>query len=85
MFRIAKFLTLLFFLAYYNNAYSINIIRDSEVEAIVKELAQPLFSAADVDHEQIKVFIINDNSINAFVINNNSIFIRLLSKLLEGV
>ncbi len=48
MFRIAKFLTLLFFFAYYNNAYSINIIRDSEVEAIVKELAQPLFSAAGI-------------------------------------
>ncbi|MDX5596033.1 MAG: M48 family metalloprotease, partial [Wolbachia endosymbiont of Andrena labialis] len=77
MFRVAKFLTLLFFFAYCNNAYSINIIRDSEVEAIVKELAQPLFSAADIDHEQIKVFIINDNSINAFVINNNSIFIHL--------
>ncbi|KDB19650.1 M48 family peptidase [Wolbachia endosymbiont of Glossina morsitans morsitans] len=77
MFRVAKFLTLLFFFVYYNNAYSINIIRDSEVEAIVKELAQPLFSAADIDHEQIKVFIINDNSINAFVINNNSIFIHL--------
>lgn len=49
MFRVAKFLTLLFFFAYCNNAYSINIIRDSEVEAIVKELAQPLFSAADID------------------------------------
>lgn len=77
MFRIAKFLTLLFFFAYYNNAYSINIIRDSEVEAIVKELAQPLFFAANIDSDRMKVFIINDNSINAFVINNNSIFIHL--------
>lgn len=77
MFRITKFLTLLFFFAYYNNAYSINIIRDSEVEAIVKELAQPLFFAANIDSDRMKVFIINDNSINAFVINNNSIFIHL--------
>jgi predicted Zn-dependent protease len=76
MFRIAKFLTLLFFFAYYNNAYSINIIRDSEVEAIVKELAQPLFFAANIDSDRMKVFIINDNSINAFVINN-SIFVYL--------
>jgi predicted Zn-dependent protease len=34
---------------------------------VVKELAQPLFSAAGIDSDRIKVFIINDNSINAFV------------------
>ncbi|WP_395462843.1 M48 family metalloprotease [Wolbachia endosymbiont of Cantharis cryptica] len=77
MFKIAKFFTLLFFFTYCNNAYSISIIRDSEVEVMVKELAQPLFSAAGIDGDQIKVFIINDNSINAFVIDNNSIFIHL--------
>ncbi|MDM8334979.1 M48 family metalloprotease [Wolbachia pipientis] len=76
MSKIAKFFTLLFFFAYCNSAYSVNVIRDSEVEAMVKELAQPLFSAAGIGGDRIKVFIINDNSINAFVINN-SIFIHL--------
>ena len=77
MLNIAKFLVLLLFFVYCDNAYSVGIIRDSEVEAIVKELAQPLFSAANIDGERIKVFIVNDNSINAFVVNNNSIFIHL--------
>ncbi|QCB61859.1 peptidase M48 [Wolbachia endosymbiont of Brugia malayi] len=77
MFKVAKFFILLFFFVYCNSAYSISVIRDSEVEAVVKELAHPLFSAAGIDDNWIRVFIINDNSINAFVINNNSIFIHL--------
>jgi predicted Zn-dependent protease len=77
MFKIAKFFTLLLFFIYCSSAYSVNVIRDSEVEAVVKELAQPLFSAAGIDSDRIKVFIINDNSVNAFVIDNNSIFIHL--------
>ncbi|MEY2392785.1 M48 family metalloprotease [Wolbachia endosymbiont of Tettigetta isshikii] len=77
MFKIAKFFILLLFFIYCSSAYSVNVIRDSEVEAVIKELAQPLFSAAGIDSDRIKVFIISDNSINAFVIDNNSIFTHL--------
>ncbi|MGL9717983.1 MAG: M48 family metalloprotease [Wolbachia sp.] len=77
MFKLAKFFILLLFFIYCSSAYSVNVIRDSEVEAVVKELAQPLFSAAGIDSDRIKVFIISDNSINAFIIDNNSIFIHL--------
>ncbi len=77
MFKIIKVFTLLFFFACYDNVYSVNIIEDSEVEAMVKELAQPLFSAAGIDGDQVRVFIVNDNSINAFIIDNNNIFIHL--------
>ncbi|OAM06003.1 MAG: peptidase M48 [Wolbachia endosymbiont of Dactylopius coccus] len=73
----SKLFVLLFFFVYCNSAYSVSIIRDSEVEAVVKDLAQPLFSAAGIDNDKIKVFIVDDRSINAFVINNNSIFIHL--------
>ena len=76
MFKIFKLFVLLFFFVYCNSAYSVSIIRD-EVEAVVKDLAQPLFSAAGIDNDKIKVFIVDDRSINAFVINNNSIFIHL--------
>ncbi|MFP3036041.1 MAG: M48 family metalloprotease [Wolbachia sp.] len=77
MFKIAKFFILLLFFIYCSSAYSVNVIRDSEVEAVVKELAQPLFSAAGIDSDRIKVFIISDNSINAFIIDSNNIFIHL--------
>ncbi|MDN5248033.1 MAG: M48 family metalloprotease [Wolbachia endosymbiont of Tyrophagus putrescentiae] len=68
---------LLFCFIYCDDAYSTSIIRDSEVEAIVKELARPLFHAAGLDDKKIKVLIVRDNSINAFVVNNESIFINL--------
>jgi predicted Zn-dependent protease len=64
----------LFFFVYCSGVISVNIIRDSEVEAMVKELTQPLFPAAGIDDNRVKVFTINGSSINAFVIENNSIF-----------
>jgi predicted Zn-dependent protease len=67
---------LLSLLLYRLPAYSINVIRDSEVEVIIKDLVQPLFNAAGVDSKQIKIFVINDNSVNAFVIDNKNIFIH---------
>ena len=72
--EVRKLLILLFVCC---NAYSSHIIRDSEVEAVIKELTQPLFNAAGLDGTKVKIFIINDDSINAFVIANNSIFIHL--------
>lgn len=77
MHRVIKLLILSLFFLYNNDAYCVSIIRDTEVEAVVKELAKPLFSAAGIDYKQIKIFVINDNSVNAFVINNDSIFINL--------
>ncbi|MDG7056171.1 MAG: M48 family metalloprotease [Wolbachia endosymbiont of Meromenopon meropis] len=78
MFKVASFFVLYLFFVYCSSstAYPANVIRDSEVETIVKELAQPLFSASGIDVDLIKVFVISDNSVNAFVINNN-IFIHL--------
>jgi len=60
---------------YCSGAFSVGIITDGEVEAMMKELAQPLFSAAGIDENGVKVFIINGSSINAFVTDNNSIFL----------
>ncbi|OEY86407.1 peptidase M48 [Wolbachia pipientis] len=74
MFKIASLLALLFF---YIPSYATDIFRDSEVETIVKNLGQPLFDAAGVDSKQIKVFVVNDNSVNAFIIDNKNIFIHL--------
>jgi predicted Zn-dependent protease len=62
------------FFVYCSGAFSVDIITDGEVEAMMKELAQPLFSAAGIDENRVKVFIINGSSINAFVTDNNSIF-----------
>jgi predicted Zn-dependent protease len=59
---------------YFSEAFSVNANRDSKVEAMMKELAQLLFSAADIDDNGVTVFAINDTLINAYAIDNNSIF-----------
>jgi predicted Zn-dependent protease len=51
----------LFFFVYFSSAFSVNTIRDSEAEAVMKELAQPLFSAAGIDDNRVNVFVINDS------------------------
>jgi predicted Zn-dependent protease len=64
----------LFFFVYFSGAFCVNIIRESEAKAMMKELAQPLFSASGIDDNRVNGFIINVSSINAFLIDNNGIF-----------
>jgi len=58
------------------------LIRDAEIENIIREYATPLFVAADLDPKAIKVHLINENSLNAFVAGGLNIFINtgLLTK-----
>lgn len=73
-----KFYSLLLILFFYHtNSYAIQLIRDSEAESIIQELAAPLFKAANVDLNLVKVFIVDDKALNAYVIDNNNIFINL--------
>ncbi|MCB1885915.1 MAG: M48 family peptidase, partial [Geminicoccaceae bacterium] len=43
------------------------LIRDAEVEALVRRIADPLFAAAGLDPEAIRIFVVQDPAINAFV------------------
>ncbi|GHM57863.1 MAG: peptidase M48 [Candidatus Mesenet longicola] len=70
-----SFLLILFFC--HTNSYAIQLIRDSEAESIIRELTVPLFKAANVDSNLVKVFIVDDKALNAYVIDNNNIFINL--------
>lgn len=42
------------------------LIRDAEVEDILRTFLDPLFEKADLDPKSIKVFLISDSTINAF-------------------
>lgn len=57
-------------------SYAQSLIRDGEVEKFLYDLANPIFSAADLETDNIKIYIINDNSINAFVALGQNIFIN---------
>ena len=45
----------------------ISLIRDAEIEALIKSYAQPLMKAAGLRRGSVSFHIVNDNSFNAFV------------------
>ncbi len=53
-----------------------SIIRDREIEKFLYQLARPIFRQAQLNADEIKIYIINDSSINAFVSNGQKIFIN---------
>jgi predicted Zn-dependent protease len=52
------------------------IIRDAEIEQLLKEYTQPLLKAAGLAQQNIRVVIINDRSFNAFVADGRRIFVN---------
>lgn len=53
------------------------IIRDAEIEALLRDYARPLFKAADLDGDAVEIIIVNDNSFNAFVADGRRLFVNL--------
>src|SRR5438067_7494618 len=52
------------------------IIRDAEIEQLLREYTQPILKAAGLAQQNIHVVIINDRSFNAFVADGHRIFIN---------
>ncbi len=52
------------------------VIRDAEIEEVIRGYTDPIFRAANLDPAQIEVILIQDNSINAFVTNSRTMFIH---------
>ncbi|HLH97996.1 MAG TPA: M48 family metalloprotease [Xanthobacteraceae bacterium] len=52
------------------------IIRDAEIEQLLREYSQPILKAAGLAQQNIRVVIINDPSFNAFVADGHRIFIN---------
>ena len=75
--KIAFFFSLIFFSIAANNCFGdVGLIRDSQSEKFLRELSRPIFLSANLTPENIKIYIINDNSINAFVSGGQNIFIN---------
>ena len=43
------------------------VVRDAEIEALVREYARPIFQAAGLTKSGIDIVLVNDQSFNAFV------------------
>jgi len=52
------------------------VIRDAEIETIIRGYWDPILRAANIDPAETDLVLINDNSINAFVTNSRSMFIH---------
>jgi predicted Zn-dependent protease len=57
------------------HAQQISIIRDAEIERDIKIYATPIWRAAGLDPDVVRVHLVNDNSINAFVAAGQRIFV----------
>lgn len=74
------FLSFFLFLIFFHNINARNndfsLIRDSEIEDILKAYAKPILEAAHLDPKALRIFIINSKDINAFVAGGQNLFIH---------
>jgi predicted Zn-dependent protease len=52
------------------------IIRDTEIEQLLRDYATPILQAAGLAKQNVKVVVLNDRSFNAFVMDGRHIFIN---------
>ncbi|MFC3050944.1 M48 family metalloprotease [Kordiimonas pumila] len=53
-----------------------SILRDAETEEFLNEISKPLFIAAGLNPESVKIYLLSDKSLNAFVTGGQNIFIH---------
>jgi predicted Zn-dependent protease len=52
------------------------IIRDAETEALIRDYAKPIFRAAGLSSQNVKIHIVNDRNFNAFVVDGQNMFMH---------
>lgn len=73
--KLCLFFCVLFF-SFAVKAEGISVIRDTEIENTIKLISEPIFRAANIPSKNVRIIIINDESINAFVSGGMNIFIN---------
>ena len=53
-----------------------SILRDAEIEQIIRDMTEPIFIAADLDTNAVKTYLVNDSTINAFVAGGQNVFLN---------
>jgi predicted Zn-dependent protease len=52
------------------------LIRDAEIEQLLRDYTQPILKTAGLSQQNVQVIIINDRSFNAFVMDGRRIFVN---------
>jgi predicted Zn-dependent protease len=56
---------------------SMPVIRDTEIEQLLRDYARPILKAAGLAQQHIKIVILNNRSFNAFVMDGRHIFVNV--------
>ena len=59
-----------------SEARSLNLVRDAEIEETLRLYAKPVFEAAGISSESIRLHLVNSDQVNAFVSNGMRIFLN---------
>jgi predicted Zn-dependent protease len=59
------------------HAQRVSIIRDAEVEQLLRDYADPIFRVAGVNKGAVKIILVGDRSFNAFVASGRKVFMNL--------
>src|SRR5262245_5406737 len=57
-------------------AQNLPLIRDTEIENLLKDYSIPIFKAAGLGSQNIAMRIVNHESFNAFVVDGHNVFIN---------
>ena len=52
------------------------LIRDAEIEKILRDYSNPLFEAAGIKPDDVKIYIVQDDTLNAFVAGGKNLFLH---------
>ena len=52
------------------------LVRDAEIELLMRDYSLPLFRAAGLEPERVGISLINDRNLNAFVTNGQNIYVH---------
>ena len=53
-----------------------SLIRDAEIERTLRDFSNPIFEAAGLAPNDVKIYIVGDKTLNAFVTNGQNVFIH---------
>jgi len=53
-----------------------SLIRDAEIEDFLYDITKPIFKAANLNPDNIHIYIVNDSTLNAFVSGGQNVFIN---------
>lgn len=57
-------------------ADAMGLIRDEEIEQLLREYSSPIFETAGIPPSSVRLFIVNDDNLNAFVAGGLNMFIH---------